>query len=207
LALVVFVGALFLGKVVLLHLVEGIPIGNLTRDPVAVAGLPAYTGYLSQVGILFWSAAAAISIFCAVNIRQDASSHGLRAFLVCSGLLTLMLGFDDAFLIHEEVLPHAGVPEKVVFAGYGSLFGLFLCRFFRLIAQTEFVVLAFALSLFGFSVSMDSWLPSGLVEGSDEDFLYLLEDGTKLTGVIGWLAYLVLVAREAIRGEPGLALT
>jgi len=36
-----------------------IPIGNLTKDPVALVGKPFYFGILSQVGVLFWCSCAA----------------------------------------------------------------------------------------------------------------------------------------------------
>jgi hypothetical protein len=203
LALVLVIGAFLSGKVLLLHLTHDVPIGNLTRDPAAVGGLPVYTGYLSQIGILLWSAAAAVCLFSAASIKNGPSSRDFRSFLVCSGLLTLLLGVDDTFLLHEEVFPRAGIPEKLVFASYAGIACLYLVRFWDKVLQTEFLLLAFALSLFGFSVTMDAWIPFAHSNSSDDDLLYLLEDGAKPTGVLSWFAYLFLVSRRSIQAYSG----
>jgi hypothetical protein len=203
LAVVLVIGMTLSSKALLLHLTHDIPIGNLTRDPVAVGGLPVYTGYLSQLGIFFWSAAAAICLHSAVVINRGPASREFRSFLLFSGLLTLVFGIDDVFLLHEEVLPRAGIPEKLVFGTYAALCLLYLCRYWHKLMDTDFLLLAFALSLFGFSVTMDVWIPFSHWHSSDEDILYLLEDGAKLTGVVAWLTYLILVSRSAIQANFG----
>ena len=50
------------------HYVKGIPMGEMTRDLSAVAGVSFYSGFLSQLGLFFWAASAAICLFVAKAI-------------------------------------------------------------------------------------------------------------------------------------------
>ena len=108
----------------------GIPIAHFTRDTVAVAEAPVYTGLFSNIGILFWCSTAAISLFSS-NISGRGSKQGdFSVFLLVSGLLTSLLLLDDLFLLHEEILPeHLHIPQKLVFLGYGLVMLLYLFRF------------------------------------------------------------------------------
>ena len=125
--LILVVSAILLGMVLLLHFWKGIPISKLTRDPTAIAFLPAYTGFLSQIGIFLWSASATICFFSATVLSKGVDCQKLRRFLVASALLTLILGLDDAFLLHEKVLPRFGIPQIVTYCSY---MGFVLLYFF-----------------------------------------------------------------------------
>ena len=57
------VSGVFLGVVILLHDIEGVPVAELTRDPVAIADMRAYIGFLSQAGIFFWAGTAMVCFF------------------------------------------------------------------------------------------------------------------------------------------------
>ena len=107
--------AILLGMVLFLHFWKGIPIGKLTRDPLDLARLPFYTGFLSQIGIFLWSASAAVCFFSATVLSRHEDHQKLKQFLVVSALLTLLLGLDDAFQLHEVVLPYFGIPQMVVY--------------------------------------------------------------------------------------------
>ena len=82
--LVFTVSALCIGGVLFLHYWKGIPIGKLTRDPAAIGELPVYTGFLSQIGIFFWSASAMVCLFCARILSKQAKHHRLKSFLYVS---------------------------------------------------------------------------------------------------------------------------
>lgn len=185
-ALILGVSTALLGSALLLHFWAGIPMGKMTRDPISVARVPAYTGFVSQTGILFWSATAAICIFSAVVLTKTHGDAETKRFMAVAGLLSLVLGLDDAFLLHEKVFPFLGVPELAVYAGYGGLALGFLFRFRSLISGTESVLLGAALTFFAVSIAVDLLLPSGVV---GRNMHYLLEDGSKLVGIVSWLAY------------------
>lgn len=193
-AAVVVVATLVLGLVAWLRLVQDVPIHVMTSDVTSMAGVPAYTGFVSQLGILFWAAAAALCLFCAAIARGRAGGEQARFFLA-SGLLTLVLALDDLFLLHESAFPHLGVPEKLVFASYGAFALYYLLRFRRIILATEFLMLATAFAFFGLSVALDVLNPPGINP-------YLLEDGTKLVGVLAWLAYFARTAAASLHYRP-----
>lgn len=186
------VSAVFIGVVLLLHFWKGIPIGRLTRDPTAIVGVPLYTGFLSQIGIFFWSASVAICMFSAkVLPRRHPDSLKIRRFLFISGLLTLVLGLDDAFLLHEELFPYFGIPQIVVLVSYAGFVLFYLIKFYSIILKTEYILLVMALVFFGISMTLDLFHPSGIDP-------YLFEDGAKLLGIVSWLSYFFRVGEFAV---------
>lgn len=189
--LILIVSAVFLGAVLLLHFWKGIPFAQLTRDPIAIVRAPLYTGFLSQIGILFWSASAAVCIFSAKVLPRYPGSLEIKRFLFVSGLLTLVLDLDDVFLLHEEFFPHLGVPQKVIYIGYAGVVFFYLIRFYPIILKTEYVLLGMAFLFFGLSVTLDAFNPQ------DID-LHLFEDGAKLVGIVSWLAYFFCTGASAV---------
>ena len=97
-----------------------IPISVFTRDPAAVAHVPLYSGFISNLGVLFWCASAAISFFPVVTlVNTDHDGKPLLFLLAMTGLTTLLM-LDDLFLFHEKIYPRLfGLPEKAAFVAYG----------------------------------------------------------------------------------------
>lgn len=189
--LILVVSAALMGAALLLHFRRQIPIGVFTRDPATTVGFPIYTGFISQLGIFCWAASAAVCLFSAKVISKDQNNIEIRLFFIFSGLLTLFLGLDDAFLFHEEIFPfHFGIPEKVIYAGYIGLVLFYLIRFYPTILKTEYILLIIALSFFGFSVGLDVVIPKGNS--------FLLEDSAKLIGIVSWLTYFFRVGTATI---------
>jgi hypothetical protein len=177
--------------VLLLHIWKGIPIRTLTADPTAIAGAPIYTGFLSQTGIFFWSATAAVCLFSANVLSRSGDNVEIKRFFVVSGMLTLVLGLDDVFLLHEEFFPRFGVPEKVVFMIYAGFVLSYLVGFYSTILNTEWLLLGMALTFFGVSIILDLFEPPGIDP-------FLIEDGAKLMGILSWLAYFFRTGVSAV---------
>lgn len=180
-----------MGAVLLLHYWKGIPIGELTRDPNAVFEGPFYIGFLSQLGIFFWTASAAICILSAKVLSGPKNNLKTKRFFYLSGTLTLVLAFDDIFLLHEEFFPRFGISEKVILLCYATFILFFLVRFYSLILKTEYVLLVMAFIFFGLSVFLDLFQPEGIDP-------HLMEDGAKLVGIVSWLAYFFRTGASAI---------
>lgn len=189
--LILVMSAVLLSTVLFLHHWKSIPIRSLTGDPVSISGDPVYVGFLSQVGIFLWAAAAAICFFSAKVLPQRSDCFRIKRFLVISGALTLLLGLDDVFLLHEHVFPVFGIPEKVVFIFYAGCLIAYLIRQYLIILKTQWILLGMALTCFGTSIALDLWQPAGIDP-------YLLEDGTKLVGIGSWLVYFYQTAATAI---------
>ncbi|MEZ5987791.1 MAG: hypothetical protein R3F30_01425 [Planctomycetota bacterium] len=191
---VLAVTACLVAMVVGIHLWKGIPVGDLTRDPVALFAGRVYVGFVSQLGLFMWAATVAVCLFTARITRGRPGLEGRRRFLVVSALLTAYLLVDDAFLLHEEVYPRLGIPEKLVYGSYIGLVLLWLVRSRAVILATEFVLLVLSLACFATSVAIDAFEPP--LPG-----FFLWEDGFKVCGILFWLAYFVRVAAATARAD------
>jgi len=189
--LVLGISTTLIGVVLLLHLFKGFSIGELTRDPVAVLQGSIFIGFLSQVGIFFWAASAAICMFSAYVIPRSSDTTQLKNFLIASGLLTLVLAIDDVFLMHERVLPYIGVPQILVYLIYIGLILFYFIRFHSIILKSEYILLGMALGFFGVSVALDVIHPKGIDPN-------LFEDGAKFVGIVAWLAYFIRFGAFAV---------
>lgn len=182
-----------------------IQIADLTRDPLAVVetallavqrdpayGLhalanlrvPFYAGALSNVGILLWASAAAVTLFAALMLRKRPPTGARHAgMFTCFGLLTSALMLDDLFLLHERAFPiHFGLDERWLFAAYGLLLLALLAGFAREILMTEFLVLFAAFAFFGGSLFVDV-IPVALPQP------HFFEDGSKFLGILCWTVW------------------
>lgn len=173
---------------------NGIAIGTLTRDPTAVLQGEFYVGFLSNTGILLWSAAAAICLFAGTLLARNAYLLPWGRFLLASGGFTLLLLLDDLFLFHEEIAPHfLNMRERYVLLSYGILMTIYLAKFWKLILQSEFILFGIAGGCFVLSVFIDknsfSWLPDP----------FLLEDGAKFSGIVFWLFYFSRTAFQTLK--------
>lgn len=196
-ALITAVSTLLLGIVLSLHTWGNIPISDLTRDVAAIGQLSAHAGFISQIGLFCWAASATVCFFSAAVLPiQGMNYRKVRQFLIASGLLTLVLGLDDAFLLHESVFPQLGIQSEVVYASYGGFLLFYLFRFYSTIFKTDYVLITMALVFFSASIGVD------MLELHGQQ-AFLLEDGAKLVGIISWLVYFCQVGKQLV--NPGAA--
>ena len=186
------VSAFLIGVVVALHLWKDIPVGDLTRDPIILGKLPVHIGFLSQIGLFIWSASATLCLFSFAILARHEKHRKFRQFLLVSGLLTMLLALDDAFLMHEFVLPSIGIPQNFVLGSYVVFVLLYLLRFKQVILETEYVLLAMALFFFAVSVILDVLHSPGIHP-------YFFEDSAKLVGLVSWLAYFFRVGEYSVQ--------
>jgi hypothetical protein len=161
-----------------LHTSRGIPYENLTRDINAIALFPKYMGFISQIGILIWSGSTVVCFFAYFIIRKNKSISVLSKFFAFFGFFSLILGLDDAFLLHEE-LAHRGLYEQVFYLVYAVMLILFIFNFWKLFFTTKFVLLGLAGMFLSLSILADQ------LYGSN----YLLDDSFKISGIIFWFMY------------------
>jgi len=164
-------------------------IQRLTVDPSALAGVPAYTGILSNAGVALWLSCASILLFCARRQR----------FLWLPGMLSLMLGMDDGLMLHEELVPlWLGLSDRVVQPGlymvYAALLGLTVRQLRPWLKEPQFLILLAASACLGASISVDmviesNWLSARHPLMLDESYAMWLEDGLKLLGIVAWWGY------------------
>lgn len=178
-------------------LYKQIPVGTLTRDMAAIAQVHPFTGVISNIGILLWNSTATVSIFCGTLLFLRKSNHA-GAFLLWSGLFSLVLLFDDFFLFHELIAKrYLGLSEKTVFILYGCIITVLLLHYRQLIIQTNYPLLAVALIFFGGSIFVDILQDSLSIE-----WPVLLEDGLKFLGISSWFGYYIWTSYHLLIHSP-----
>lgn len=194
---------------------QTIPVAVLLDDVTAAANVPFYTGILSNLGIVLWVGTSAVCLFTGFVWQTVHVDHRVSFYLKSAGLLTLFLALDDLLLLHDELLEdYLGIPEPLSFAVYIGLIMLFIIHFRTLIHQSDYLLLLIAFAFFGVSIFVDNvqqLLPTvygtvretaGLAGSADSgtlqqasgamsNFRYLLEDGSKLLGIVAWALYFV----------------
>ncbi|MCC6434178.1 MAG: hypothetical protein IT196_04035 [Acidimicrobiales bacterium] len=161
----------------------------VTADPGAVADRPFAVGFVSQLGLMLWAGTAAVAMVgAAILYAIDPWSERGRMLFV-AGVLSALLAADDAFMLHEDVLPtYLFVPELTLYVVYGVLALVFLHTGRRLLRGTEYVLLVAAGAAMFISVAMDQLLPF-------DGRLTFIEDLAKFGGVVLWFTYIFRTTR------------
>jgi hypothetical protein len=193
-------GVVVLGAAVVLALTTDVTLRTLMQDATTVLQAPFYVGSLSLAGVIGWSAAAGVSLFAAAVTRPEAGSP--RPLLLALGLLSVVLLADDAFLIHDEIVPlYLGMSGELIGVAYVLATAAILYLHRAVIARTNYRLLVAALVLLGVSAAVD--LASSALASMVPTILVALgEDGTKLVGIWTWFAYLASVSRQVLSSSP-----
>jgi hypothetical protein len=169
-----------------------VPVSTITRDITQLAEVGIWAGALSQIGALFWCAATSVC-FVSYFILKDFKE---KSFFLYTGFLSAFLLFDDYFLLHDLIFPeYLGISEIVVLMVYPISILYFLIAYRNEILSTSFLILLSSLGFLGFSMFIDI---TNFVEG---DLEYLLEDGSKFLGILGWFLYFFHTSIEAIKSK------
>ena len=183
--------ALGLGAILILYFFKNIPLQDMVKDPNAVSGLAFHTGLLSQFGVFFWSAAASYALQAVIALRCW-RPHPDRWFWIGATVLTVMLGMDDALLLHEDLMPRAGVDELWVFGFYGGTTLSFLLINWRTVLRTDYLILGVSLMCFAISMTVD--LISYIAQPH-----FLLEDSFKFVGIVSWAVYFYRANQQSLQ--------
>ena len=185
---------LFLAVGLLSRAVSGHYLAFFLRDIVATGDLPFYTGFVSQLEGMLWSASLTVCLFALIMIQRRArGSDRSKRFLLHSSIFTGFLAFDDIFLFHESIAPDfLHLSEELVFALYAIVGIGFVVLNWKEILSTDYSILILALGLFAGSILLDSLpLDSFHLRYFWEQLELLIEDGSKFAGIATWLTYFV----------------
>lgn len=199
-ALFAYLPALLIVAVAALQ--PGIAPTVLFDDPTAVVDAPFFVGLLSNAGVVIWAATAAICLFTWEMLKRTGGDGRIARFFLASGLLSAYLTSDDLFMIHERLFPvylsiTEGVPKSILLATMVAF--LFFHR--GTILKSEYALLGLSLGFLGLSFVVDL----SAIQGSMKQYTplgaehrQLLEDGTKLLGIVGWFVYFARFAGDAV---------
>ena len=181
----VYILAIFiLASIVTVSYIYNTPISRFTRDPSSVMKGSQFDGFLSSIGVLFWSGTAVISIFCYALFRRNVDSSEITKFALAGGLFTSILLLDDLFMFHDGIFPRFGLNEKILFLFYAVFILLYLVKFRQFILTRDYTLLLAAIFFFAFSIIVDTFPYSLLGK-----WHHLFEDGTKFLGIVSWFGY------------------
>ncbi|PHK98881.1 hypothetical protein CGL56_10495 [Neolewinella marina] len=168
----------------------------LFRDVGAEVEMPVSHGLFSQLGIILWS--LGIGSLMLVLFTAPYDYRWSRGFVCYSMVVTLTLALDDAFRIHETLFAEVlGVGEGLAFAIYFLLITGYFTIYPRHILHSPWPLMVIALGLFAVSMGIDQ--TPGLANYVGYDEMFLLEDGSKLAGIIFWTLYQYLMGRNWLR--------
>lgn len=172
-----------------------VPLGDLTRDPAAIAFTPFYNGFISMLGIMCWSATAAIWLVGALLVRRNGATGKYFGFFLAGMVLTVLLMLDDAYMFHENLFPNIlHLDEKVLYGIYAAYMIYYFWNFTARILESDYLPLVIALGCFATSLIIDQVAPG-------EQFDMFFEDVFKFVGIVFWMVYpLLTVPRLVKRG-------
>lgn len=177
---------------ILASTVKEFPLDTLTKDPTAILNAPFYIGVFSNLGAMLWSGASAICFFCAYRLSLVPTMRFQYGFMIMSGLVSLMLGIDDLFLVHEYIFPHYfSVPKNAVFLTYANLILIYLLYYRKQILNTDYIILALAFCFMGLS-AISKIFPLPIPKDT------FLEDALKLFGIVSWFTYYFRTTNELV---------
>ncbi len=142
-----------------------------------------YFGFVSNLGIFLWVSTSAICIFSATLIYSNKVSDWRLGFALTAGLFTGWLALDDAFLLHERVLPSIGISQNSVLAFYALLAAFYFYLNRRIILKFDFWLLAMGVAGFVVSLAID------VIFHSVESTLVYMEDSAKFFAIFCWLSF------------------
>jgi hypothetical protein len=179
-------GILFLAIMVLAAKKTGVYFETLSRDPIQILN--------ASAAILFFS-----SKISSLQKRPEKETF----FLFFSGLLTLLMLIDDLFLMHDVIFPdYVKINEMVFYFFYGlSVIAIFL-YYFKIILNTDYVLLIMSFLLLGLSAGTDEILTFGIKVIHP----YIFEDGLKFLGIIAWFAYFSRTSYKFIKPADKLVI-
>ncbi len=164
----------------------GLPVSHFTRDPLAITGGHPLMGFLSNLGVIFWSATTAFCLFTFALLQKTKTYQLISKYVLLAGGMTLLLLLDDLFMLHEKFYPSLlPINEKIIFLAYGVMFLGYVWGIRKILLRSEYIYLLLTMLFFALSIIVDISLPSS-------KFYYwhhLLEDGTKFVGIVSWFGY------------------
>jgi hypothetical protein len=175
-------------------IVKGFGILEILRDPAQQSGASSFLGFLSNIGIWLWVSAAAICFFTVLT-SDFADKNSRKELLFLTGMLSIMLAFDDFFMIHDRY-----IDQNICYLAYAVFAGILLWRHHKIILEIEglaFLTTGALLALSIFTDLAQEHIPINY------QYLQVMEEGFKFIGAATWLYFNCRVA--SYHPTPALA--
>ena len=173
---------------------KGASIESLFSDPFYLGIF--YSGWLTSVSEILWCTAISVCLFSAFLLPISSRRFGI--FLFASAIIMLLLYFDDRFRLTLILCVFFGTCKVVklsVYSIYGILLVLYAWLFRHTIKKTPYIPLLVSFCLFGFSSAID------ITPIANRGVHAMLEDGSKLIGLINLTIYFWWICQQEIRNN------
>lgn len=184
----------YAASVWILH-VNGFTVTESLRDPAQLTESSSFWGFLSNAGNAVWVASGTICFF---SLFLDHTAHrGNRELLVWIGVLSLALGFDDFFMIHDRY-----IDQRICYVFYAVVTGALAARHLRRILRIEPIAFFAATALLGGSILADLLQYAVPIRYT---VTQLFEEGLKFCGIAMWMYFAARVAMDGQGAESEVA--
>ena len=156
-----------------------IKLSLVVRDLAQTCGYPIGVGMISNIGILFWGAAASICFFTTFleSINRESSK-----LLLLGAIFSSLLCIDDLFLLHDRYIG----PDFLNLT-YLAISIFLLVRFRRILKKIGLFNLIISILFLGLSVFFDGVIQQ--IFNQNYESTQIIEEGFKFIGIACWLSF------------------
>ena len=166
-----------------------IKLSLVVRDLAQTCGYPIGVGMISNIGILFWGAAASICFFTTFLESINKESSKLILF---GGIFSSLLCIDDLFLLHDRY-----VGPDFLNLTYLAMSIFLLVRFRRILKKIGLFNLIISILFLGLSVFFDGVIQQ--IFNQSYELTQLIEEGFKFIGIVCWLNFWCKASSNALK--------
>lgn len=173
---------------------------ELMNDPADTKDFNPFLGIISTLGLFGWAAGAGAALVAYVVLSHFGDAPQERRFFFAAAMFTGVLLVDDAFMLHEHILPGVvGIGERYVKAAYLLLAAAFVLAFFRMIAAPNALLMLSSAVFFLMSLLFDNPVFVHRSGSEESEFaLYFVEDGSKFIGIVLWSTFIIKTASDVL---------
>ena len=166
-----------------------IKLSLVVRDLAQTCGYPIGVGMISNIGILFWGAAASICFFTTFleSINRESSK-----LLLLGAIFSSLLCIDDLFLLHDRYLG----PDFLNIT-YLAMSIFLLVRFRRILKIIGLFNLLISILFLGLSVFFDGVIQQ--IFNQSYELTQLVEEWFKFLGIACWLNFWCKASSYALK--------
>ncbi len=168
---------------------HNIKLSLVVRDLAQTCGYPIGVGMISNIGILFWGAAASICFFTTFleSINRESSK-----LLLLGAIFSSLLCIDDLFLLHDRYIG----PDFLNLT-YLAISIFLLVRFRRILKKIGLFNLIISILFLGLSVFFDGVIQQ--IFNQSYELTQLIEEGFKFIGIVCWLNFWCKASSSALK--------
>ena len=159
---------------------SGFTIVEILRDPAQQTGLSSFLGFVSNIGVWLWVAAATVCFF-SLSANRFKRGNGSMELLILMGLLSLLLAIDDLFLLHDR-----HVHQKGIFIFYAICAVTILVRHFSTVMKVDGFSFVMSGLLLMTSIYIDLHQKKINMDYADHQ---LIEEACKFVGAALWMYF------------------